>query len=553
MTDHGHGGCCGCNPTLLALEFKDPEMVDLFISNGFSLSGEICTAGSYPGASALHLALRDDSLTDALRRVLSRSDPEDFHTGHAIHPLHFAVERSNHTGLLCLIRHYLGFGIKPFPANYEINNHSSVSSEISDFLGKIPDGAPGSDVLDSNQPQSILNIAINPKKSRGPYILQRDVTADLLDGYTPLHIASRNDNEDAARLLTRVGVTIDSQSKNGSTPLHIAASRGSISVLKHLLACGANPRSRDRSNMTPAMSAVYEGQMEVLVQLENHGVDITQPTRTDQNLLNLALQSSSAPMLAYLLQKSCPSTKDIFGNLPLAGLWRSNIQTRCLALNSTMATTGDSDHIERLGADQLIEDGQTSLLKKLFKRLSHQSRCRANISSQSDPAKMTPLCKGAVAGQVGAMALLIDFGAHIEVESWGRGTPLMAACAAGRLCAVEFLVRHGARETYVNNERSFSALEEAKHFSGIRRWLLVDRYTQQRKIGNGSEGGSESDGRGFWAGLKTFEVPLTRQWGRFGDESTLDHLRRLSIRKRELEGEVLCWPEGAEHPFVRFS
>lgn len=384
-------------------------------------------------------------------------------------------------------------------------------------------------------------------------MLQTDLTADILDGYTPLHVASRMDDEESAFMLTRFGANIDSRARHLRTPLHIAADRGSISVLKHLLACGANPHLRDSSNLTPAMLAVLGGQVEALIQLENHGVDITQPTRTGYSLLHLALESSSAPMVAYLLQKGCRSTKDTIGNFPIALIWRSSIQTKCLALNSAMATAEDADHIDQLGACELILDGRTTLLKKLLKRLSYQSRCRANISLQSYHNPGTPLCIAVVAGKVGTMALLVEFGADIEVKSWERGTPLMAACAAGCLCAVEFLVRQGARETYVNSERSYSALEEAKHFPEVRRWLLVDRYTQQRKIGNGSEGGGESDGRGFWAGLKTLEVPLTRQWGRFGNESTLDHLRRLSIRKRELEGEILCWPEGAEHPFVWLS
>lgn len=528
-------------------------MVDLLISNGFTLFGEVCIARPCPGASALHLALRDDSLCDALRLALSQSNPEDLHTGHAIHPLHFAVGWSNYTGLLYLIRHYLRLGPEPLSSLSDISNPGLANVKNMATLGHEGVLALGSDVLDSNRRETILNISINSRRNRGPYKIREDLTADLFDGSSPLHVAAWVGNDDAARLLIRLGANIESKDKELVTPLHFAAWRGSMSVLKSLLDCGANVYSRASNYTTPTMCAVLGGQKEALILLENYGVDITQTVRSDHNLLELALRSSSAPMLAYLLQKGCQSTKNTTGDFPIAMLWESQIQTMSLALNSTMTMVEDADHIEQLGAYQLISVGRTSLLKKLLKRLSDKSHCRVNIGSEADYSKQTPLYAGVIAGSVDVMTLLVNFGADIETESGKRGTPLMAACAIGRLCAVEYLVRQGARETYTNHERSFSALEEARHFPEIRRWLLVDRYTQQRKIENGSVGGFESDGRGFWAGLKTLEVPLTRQWGRFGAESTLDHLRRLNARKRELEGEVLCWPEGVEHPFVMFS
>lgn len=538
---------------MLALESKNSALTDLLISKGFTLFGEICTAGSYSGASALHLALLDDSLSDVLQLALSRSNIEDIHTGHAIHPLHFAVGLSNYTGLLYLIRHYLRLGTSPLSGLRDIAKPGSANVKNMATSGHEAVWASGSDALVSNQRDTILNTAINSRATRGPYKIGENLTADILDGSTPLHVAALIDNDDAARLLIQLGANIESQANQLATPLHFAAGRGSMSVLKSLLACGANVYSRDSQYMTPTMRAVLRGHKEALILLENYGVDITKTVRSDTHLLELALQCSSASMLAYLLQKGCPSTKTFFGNFPIAMLWTSKIQTKSLALNSSMMMVEDADHIDQLGAYQLIFTGRTSLLRKLLKRLSHKGHCRINISSQGDRRKETPLCAAAISGNVDVIALLVEFGADIEVESWERGTPLMAACAVGRLCAVEYLVHQGARETYANHERSFSAIEEARQFPEVQRWLLVDRYTQQRKLENGSVGGLQSDGRGFWAGLKTLEVPLTRQWGRFGNESTLDHVRRLSVRKRELEGEVLCWPEGAEHPFVMLS
>jgi len=77
------------------------------------------------------------------------------------------------------------------------------------------------------------------------------------------------------------------------------------------------------------------------------------------------------------------------------------------------------------------------------------------------------------------ISLLHDTGAELETEGGDYGTPLMGACAAGRLQAVKLLARKGAKMLYCNEHgRSFSALRAAKYFPEIVQWLLVGRYTE---------------------------------------------------------------------------
>ena len=77
---------------------------------------------------------------------------------------------------------------------------------------------------------------------------------------------------------------------------------------------------------------------------------------------------------------------------------------------------------------------------------------------------------------------LLEAGAQLEQEGGEHGTPLMGACAAGRLAAVKVLVSKSAKISYEKEGQIFSALRAAKHFPEITRWLLVGRFTEGRRL-----------------------------------------------------------------------
>lgn len=80
------------------------------------------------------------------------------------------------------------------------------------------------------------------------------------------------------------------------------------------------------------------------------------------------------------------------------------------------------------------------------------------------------------------MNVLLEAGAQLELEGSEHGTPLMAACAAGRLAAVKVLVARGARTSYVKDGQRYSAPLAAKYHPEVRRWLLVGRFLEGPKL-----------------------------------------------------------------------
>lgn len=510
---------CGCSPALFALQNQQLDMLKLLLNKGIVFSGHSCAGSPDPGASPAHLALRFAPDNETLKTILNQSQAGDLHLAHAIHPVHFAVGIHNNDGLMCLLTHY---GCMSKSDASEAHRHP------------------------------LLDIAINVNEVCGPYNISENLSAKMLHGSSPLHLAAHVNNVGAADILMDFKTDIESRNARFETPLHVVILKGSILVLKVLLRYGANGYARDSRGWTPIECSVLTGHLEALVELERHGANIHTSRSAEVNLMTLASRSTSNEVLAYLLSRGCAQIGNRFGNFPIGAAWNGRDVTPALLLNSAMLASIDPDHIAGVGALSLIGSQRSSLLKKLWRRMPSDCAARGTIDTKAQPADMSPLCYAAFVGNGEAVDLLVRFGANVNVEGSDDGTPLMAACKAGHLPTVAVLVRHGAAEVYFNGEKTISAFITAENFPYIQRWLLVDRYTEQAKITDTS-GSSDQSKRDYWAGPRTFRVPLTRQFGRFTDENTIDHLVRLRRLRESFEGKVLSWPAGAEHPFIVFS
>jgi hypothetical protein len=82
---------------------------------------------------------------------------------------------------------------------------------------------------------------------------------------------------------------------------------------------------------------------------------------------------------------------------------------------------------------------------------------------------------------------MLQHGADIDLPRGPVGTPVMAACIYGRLEALKILVEAGATLLYTEDNDlgdtvTYSALEKAKLFPKLQRWLLVERWTERKAI-----------------------------------------------------------------------
>lgn len=94
----------------------------------------------------------------------------------------------------------------------------------------------------------------------------------------------------------------------------------------------------------------------------------------------------------------------------------------------------------------------------------------------------SPLYTAVIGSLIERIELLLDSGAELELEASDHATPLIAACAAGRLDPVKFLIARGARTSYYKDGQFHSAFSAAKYQPEIRRWLLVGRFTEGPRL-----------------------------------------------------------------------
>lgn len=314
------------------------------------------------------------------------------------------------------------------------------------------------------------------------YATSKEEFPKALKTARPLHIAAYKGHLSIVRMLLAYGAFVDCEDTNLATPLHYALYNNQRSMVQPLLKAGANPNAIDSKLNSPCIIASKRDEADALQTLLEGGADIQIRNWYGETILHVAAFSGAKKVFVALCNDATVhylGTEDARGQtILLEAVRNTSIPMNYLVNLAPPAGAYESREGNILKVATAYRS--TAEVRMLVRRTP--TVCLPKLLNYRAPVGGTPLYVAAIMTRLDTMTLLLDFGAQLEVEGSEHGTPVMAACATGRLAAVKLLVARGARTSYVRYGQVYSAFTAAKYHPKVRRWLLVDRFLKGPKL-----------------------------------------------------------------------
>ncbi len=197
------------------------------IEQMFAVSPWLAYQKSVRGWNLLHFASKNNH-EQVVSFLLNAGINADSKTNTSLSPLHFAVREGN-TGIARILL------------------YEGAKADSADYRGFTPMHR-----INSNHEDMVELLLKNGAT----------VNARAQSGMTPLHLAVRRGNTEAAGFFISKGAMVNAATDTGWTPLHYAASGGHNEIIKILLAQGAELNSKTLTARTPLVCAVQGFKME---------------------------------------------------------------------------------------------------------------------------------------------------------------------------------------------------------------------------------------------------------------------------------------------------
>jgi ankyrin repeat protein len=301
---------------------------------------------------------------------------------------------------------------------------------------------------------------------------------EVIDGATPLHLASLHGHKQVICFLLEHGADVSAREKSGKTPLHLASLYGHEQVICFLLEHGADVSAQEKSGQTPLHLAVIHGVAEVAHMLIERGADVSAQDRDKMAPLLLAIKVGHVEVAHMLIERGADvSTQDMNKNTPLH--WASeegHVEVAHMLIEHGADVSAQSEgggtalHFASLGghvevAQMLIErgadvstqdeNGTTALhwaSREGHVKVAHMLIERGADVSTQDWDGATPLHRALEAGHVEVADMLIERGADVSAQDEDRKTPLHLASQEGCMEVADMLIEHGADVSPQDND-----------------------------------------------------------------------------------------------------
>ncbi|CAN9456823.1 unnamed protein product [Alternaria alternata] len=338
----------------------------------------------------------------------------------------------------------------------------------------------------------------------------------LKSGLTALHVAVMSNKPDAIDALLKHGVDVNVRDATGLTPLHYAADADNGILVEELLKAGAKLNAISNYQTTPLKTAARAGAMQAASMLVKYGADLAMVDFVGRTALHQAARKGNFEIFTFLIDAGCdPYQLDDKKHSPLYyALPQSQFATYIYARSLDLIHVVCADKAPKVGLG--INDLRSFLC------YSSEATRRSYLTMETEDGD-TVLTDRAVFDGPDLIRVCIKAGAQLETTRNNGDTVLLAACRAGRLSSVAYLVRQGAKLEYEHRGRIFNAYAVACKHSEIIAWMLVGRWTEQRKLDSEPANSGGQVQCQPWTGVRTVKIPLCGDYERSEGSSLLDH------------------------------
>lgn len=361
------------------------------------------------------------------------------------------------------------------------------------------------------------------------------------DGWrgTALHCAVKENSVEAARILLESGAVIDKPDSRGLTALMMTKTQDMVTMLvRHgaSLVHHFSGHILDFLNMDPLFSSLVYAYSDPNTWY-NSPETIPKFLRTicdTRGRIDCETVTMRPPHLVHILEAGIKLDQELGSGMSLVHLALVDEASSTFVLNSNLSlelTLPFPWHLEFFTNPIFMTSKWRHFRAKLreedFVRIAHLQPSRG----------FSPMCGATVQNEIEMIRNCLSLGADVDFEGSPHGSAVILASACGNVEAVRVLVRAGASLSYEgqNGHRNVFTFCRSR---AVRRWLLVERFTEQQRVEVGSHWGDGEKVRP-WAGTAVARLKLVGNRAMCYHETLMDYAEKLAKLRIEWRGKVI--------------
>jgi ankyrin repeat protein len=302
-----------------------------------------------------------------------------------------------------------------------------------------------------------------------------------------LHLAVVSGHLEAAEVLLKAGADLESRDETGCTALQHAIQTYRCKDIQDLLiGAGANFNTRDDLGRTPLMTAMrlppppasfQRGEVvKDMISLARDGLDLHATDVDGNTALHHAINSGQVTAANLLVEAGLDPTK--VNQLGACSVQRSLVLGRA---QFAVDNLPEVDTVRSITEGSILNTaalmGNDEVVNELLKRVPEKDN-HEYVNLQCSLG--TPFYCAAFRPEISILEKLAEKGALVNLVGGSLGSPLMAACTAGHVEAVTWLLRRGAELQCTKFDGTTITAEEAAKQHDSVLWLL--RRFQEKGI-----------------------------------------------------------------------